>query len=708
MVFQLVQDLDKFIMKSSNLKKIDFCLKTKSRLKDLIKLLENPNFKLIEPEFDKNIFDEHLSMFSFDKNLQNLFLNHVLFEYLNLPEKSNYSFLDSYFKINFSYDFKFIDKNIFVPCIFVNEKHNEIIHFFVSEIISEQKIVFGNYLKNNSSNDFKDSVLNSFNLLKTEKSFFIEALKLNSVLSGKSASLSFYLAFFCIHNQIEYKNNIICSGVLDLNGELCNTKDLNKKMQAVINENYNFFMVPQINYFNNPNLSKDLKVLPASDIKEAEKIFLFASQKGFSKNYMNFISFPCEAVSNNFNSVPTNILKVFLEKSDEKQIFEKIVLSEPLFSNFIKNFIKTSNTDPEKAFEIILVFEKHEDILLKSPFFDLVFLFFSIAALTISKKGIPSQNNNWIAKAESYIDKARKTKKGRTAIIWFSNHCLINSHHDQYIFNPEIPLIIKNYLKKLEDNFREECEFIPGAADDTAGALCGTIAQNYGFCGKKYINQTKEYALKAIKYFGGEANLYNFKFSEDIKRQYNYLCFAYLDAKNFDEAKKYFLKYTNSSNLEQALNSDFDQWGHFLCAAFLARTKNMEYGKIYFEKYKKIYPAKISKYHPSQLWFYNMGLLAVLFKDFESAKNLFQISIKICMDKTNGDSIRVMALLGLCELVFIENYSFNPEKIIEEVKNSALKLAYLHFQDLFSDKKTIEILKIIRENKEKYFPFSYR
>ncbi|MCB9481180.1 MAG: hypothetical protein H6680_05105 [Desulfobacteraceae bacterium] len=695
-------------MKSSNLKKIDFCLKTKSRLKDLVKLLENPHFKLIEPGFDKKIFDKYLSMFRFDKNLENLFLNHVLFEYLNSHQKNNYSFFDSYFKDNFSFNFKFLNKNLFLPCIFVNEDQNEIIHFFVSEIKSNKKVLFGNYLKNNSCNDFKNSVINSFNLLNTEKSFFIEALKFNSDLRGKSTSLSIYLAFFCLENQIEYNSKIICSGVLDSNGEICDTKYLNKKIQAVINENYNFFIVPQINYYNNPNLSKDLKVLPASDIKEAEKIFLLASQKGFSKNYMNFISFPCEAVSNNLNSVPANILKAFLKKTDEKQIVKKIVFSEPLFSNFIKNFIKTSNTDTEKAIEIISVFERHDDILLKSPFCDLVFLFFSIAGLTLSKKGIPSQNNNWIAKAESYIDKARKTKKGRTAIIWFSNHCLINSHHDKYIFNPEIPIVIKNTLKKLEKNFREECEFITGAADDTTGALCGTIAQNYGFCGKKYINQTKEYALKAIKYFGGEINLYNSKYSEDIKRQYNYLCFAYLDAKNFDEAKKYFLKYSYSNDLKQAVNSNFDQWGHFLCAAFLARTKNMEYGKIYFEKYKKTYPSKINKYHPSQLWFYNMGLLAVLFKDFENAKNLFETSINICMDKTNGDSIRVMALLGVCELVLIENYSINFHATIEEVKNSALKLAYLHFQDLFSDKKTIEILKIIRENKEKYFPFSYR
>jgi len=699
-----------------NLKKIDFCLKSRSRATTLINFLEDPFFKIIDLDFNEEIFKKYIKKLEFDKNLTILFINHILFESLNTNKLKSFEFANIYFCNTFSFNFKFLDKNTFIPCVFLNENQIDLIYFFISEIESEKNIIFGDFIKNNSSKEFKDSVLNSFKLLNSKKSFFIEGLKYNSnlELGGKSASLSFYLGFFSIENNKLYPNDLIFSSVLDDEGKTQNTMDLNKKKEFILNKNFKFFIVPSINYYENKNLSKDLKTLPSTDIKEAKKTLALASQKGFLKEYFKFILFPAEALSSYLYSVPVNILKAVLKKTEETSLVENIVFNETLFSGFIKNFIKSSNTDLEKALLIISLIENNFKIFSKSPFFDLLFLFSSSASLVFSRKGIPSQENKWIEISKKFINNAVKTRKGRNAFIWFTNHCLVNSNHDKYIFNPEIPITIKNFLNILEKRFHEECEFIPEAADDTIAALCGTIAQNYGFCGKDYIHKTKEFALKAIKYFGGETNLKNSKFRDDIKRQFNYLCFAYLDAGDFNQAEKYFLKYSNSSSISEAVNKEFDQWGHFLCASFLSRNKNIDiknsiqYQKFYFDKYKNSHPENINKYHPSQLWFFNLGLIGLMLEKSDDSKNLLKKSLKICLDEVNGDSIRVMALLPLSELVLLEDLNSWADEVFETIKKSALKLSHSHFSILFTKKKTIEILKNIREDKEKFFPFSYR
>ncbi|MGM0609166.1 MAG: hypothetical protein ACQESP_12215, partial [Candidatus Muiribacteriota bacterium] len=667
----------------------DYFFQSKARIKYLVKILENPQknpgFEFLSTDDVKNL----LIKFGSDNNLKNLFINRILFDY-KLKKFRDINNITSLLFPESDLPKSFLNSEYatYIPAVFCADNNAEVIYFYISQINSKEKIVLGNILNNLGSKEFKDSVINAHYFSGSESSFFAEVLKYNSnetLLTGKSASLSFYSGISFLSCKKRYPEKIICSASFDTKGNLNFTSDLNLKKQSVFDYDCRYFIVPLENYYDKTSLRNDIKVLPAENKEEALKIIEIAKNKGFEKEYLKFFSFPEEAFASLSYSIPENILRSLIKKLDFNQILSAIAENEDLFSVFIKNFMKTLDSDLEKA-SAITELCRDNDILLNSIHHDLSFIFCSCASLVYSRKGIPPEKNFWISRAEILMDKAKKTKKGRDALIWFTNYYFINSKHDKYIFSPEIPFVIKKFLLKTETIFKEECEFINGASEPSAGALCGTIAQNYGFCGENYFDKTEEYALKAIKYFGGKTNLEDPKLKHDILRQYNYLCFAALDLKDDKKAYQYFLKYAQSNDFKNALKSDFDQWGHFLASAFTARTNNYDTDFFYYNKYKKNQPQTVkTNFHPSQLWHYNMGLTALKAGENKDASQFFKKSIDICLNRNNGDTVRVMSLLPLSEIYFLDNCNVLYDEIFIKIKKSALKLAPFHFAVLFSD-----------------------
>ena len=689
----------------------DYFFQSKSRIKYLAKILENPQknpgFEFLSTEDVKNL----LIKFESDKNLKNLFINRILFDYKlkNFEDVNNITSL-LFAESDLPKSFFNSELATYIPAVFCRDKNAEVIYFYISQINSEEKTEFGNILNNLGSLEFKASIINAHYFSEAKFSCFAEVLKYggNTLLTGKSASLSFYSGFCFLSKRKRYPEKIICSASFDKTGCLNLTSDLILKKQTAFDQDYRYFIVPLENYNYNNSLRNDIKILPVENKEEALKIIEIADNQGFEKEYLKFFSFPAEAFASMSYSIPENILRTLIKKLDFNQILSAIADNEALFSVFIKNFMKTLDVNLEKASAITELCRDNK-ILFNSRHHDLSFIFCSCASLVYSRKGILPEENIWISRAEILMEKARKTKKGRDALIWFTNYYFINSKHDKYVFVPEIPVVIEKFLLKTEKIFTEECEFIKGASEPSAGALCGTIAQNYGFCGENYFHKTEEYALKAVKYFGGETNIDDPKLKYDILRQYNYLCFAALDLRGYEKAYYYFLKYSQSNNFKKALESDFDQWGHFLASAFTARTKNYDSDFFYYNKYKNNRPQAVkTNFHPAQLWHYNMGLNALKAGENKYASHFFKKSIDICLNRNNGDTVRVMALLPLSEIFFLDNCPVLYDEIFIKIKNSALKLVPFHFAVLFSDDSLKNILIKIKNNTKIYFPFSYR
>ena len=143
----------------------------------------------------------------------------------------------------------------------------------------------------------------------------------------------------------------------------------------------------------------------------------------------------------------------------------------------------------------------------------------------------------------------------------FCNHRFICLHHNRYDFRPELPRFVKRILRALEDQYGSQCELLQNATHETLGALYGSIAQNYGFCGPEYLSETRTYCQLSRKVYG-EGNAPQLKAHH--LRPLNYLVYACLDAGFPDEAEATLLAYLEMDDWQtlQHRIPEFSEWHH--------------------------------------------------------------------------------------------------------------------------------------------------
>ncbi|MFH1490765.1 MAG: hypothetical protein ABII06_17795, partial [Pseudomonadota bacterium] len=99
----------------------------------------------------------------------------------------------------------------------------------------------------------------------------------------------------------------------------------------------------------------------------------------------------------------------------------------------------------------------------------------------------------------------------------------------QYRFDPGLPLMLLSILGYMERRYEVERE-MGCETDATLGALYGSIAQHYGFCGPDHLEPCLRYVSLAKQAFGDGRFP---ELREDWLRQENYAVYALLDARLF-------------------------------------------------------------------------------------------------------------------------------------------------------------------------------
>ncbi len=314
------------------------------------------------------------------------------------------------------------------------------------------------------------------------------------------------------------------------------------------------------------------------------------------------------------------------------------------------------------------------------------------------------------AAAVPYIRTARKllpaVKKANIAeVAGFLNHYLV-ARHNRYDFHPDIPADLKELVSFLEDQHRVQCA--SGCATlPVLGRIYGTLAQNFAFCGPRYLMETENQVRLARRALGEGATP---EYDAEWRRQNNYLCYALLDAgaRYHERARQTLFDYLAVTGWGQVFAKlpDFTQWQHALLARFLA--------DVPLEKQQKHYVHWVTashlnpdSFHPWQLWCFNMGRIALTMNKKEAARNWFSRSLEICMSAGLGPTVRVMGLLGLAGM-FHPDRSLDPDHMAAyaAIQQTAVELnpeyfAMIKQEDLFT------VLKTIWENPSMLFPFMY-
>jgi hypothetical protein len=242
--------------------------------------------------------------------------------------------------------------------------------------------------------------------------------------------------------------------------------------------------------------------------------------------------------------------------------------------------------------------------------------------------------------------------------------------------------------------------------DRKLGELHGTIAQNFGFCGPRYLELAFAHSAKSIDAFGRGEVPERF---EDFLRQYGYMVYAFLDAGQTERALKTFGAFTGTRDWQEVLlkarSGKFSRWQHAALARLLAHSDHGGVSDLYLGEFRDFQKAGLEEKHPWQLWAWNMGVLAVHKRLPSTALKMFTESLRLC--RKFGPTVRVMALLPLSGLRLMEALPADLPAVEIEVREAAEMLNPDHFQAVLENRFE-RVLEAVWWKPEVFFPFTYR
>ena len=515
-------------------------------------------------------------------------------------------------------------------------------------------------------------------------------------LRGKSSGLATALALHLLKQNRPWPNNFYATGTLSEQGYIETVSHIARKQQ-VLNMKYEVFIIPRAQQTFQP----DPRCIAAENLKEAVLILeLFMSRQN------NITVSLCLLAAKD----PNTLLKQFDQLPD--QFFTLFELTD---------ILKELRRNPEKYLGLLAAcLRKNSYRIQHSHFLDSLPLPEEIIKLDEehildcinyclgqlacwNHLGAPGQSAKW---SKCILDiSASSTQKKRSQ---FSNNDFVRERFNRFDFRPDPPTRFTNQLKYEKElhEFQQEDSW-------QLGAMYGTLAQNYGFCGPAFSKNLKNAAQNACSAFGRT-------YKREQTRIYSYLIYGLLDSRQWMEAQAILPTYLMlSKNITNIWPDNFVQteqnrhqynFQFCLLCRFLADMVEHRQISTNPDNFTRSIPRTLQKTsHPWQFTAVNLARLCLHSKQRDQARKLLQHSISICTP--HGDTMHALALLplailhhhGLAEKTDLQL----ARKIINRIQTRKT-LDQSHFHPLFNHSSGEKILIKTMKFKEELFPFSYR
>ncbi len=358
---------------------------------------------------------------------------------------------------------------------------------------------------------------------------------------------------------------------------------------------------------------------------------------------------------------------------------------------------------------------------------------FRVAAARIAMFGHDGNTRDlkpWCHAAEKL-----KGMAGSQSLAAYFNQRVTSILHNRFEFRPRLPDEFMNALELEEKVMR-----LRGDENWLLGAMHGTAAQNYGFCGAQWLANTEYHVKKGQAAFGK-------RWPQDNERLLNYLTYALLDAGMMNRAARKLLAYLAPENR----GNQAELQGHALLRIILHAAQRMldkpdastpfklalamrfaaDAGEHADTRHSKpvmtteqarriLFAACQNTGHPWQLVTLNAGRIMIMLGHQEIAASFFYRALEICMK--GSITMNVMGLLplaymhtnGLYNAYKLSQYIGKPyssarlaEQIVEIISDDRL-VSTFHFRKLLCAKSHEQLLEMVATEPGNWFPFSYR
>ncbi len=283
---------------------------------------------------------------------------------------------------------------------------------------------------------------------------------------------------------------------------------------------------------------------------------------------------------------------------------------------------------------------------------------------------------------------------------------MVAGRFNRYDFRPDPPAEFRHALR-IE---RRRWE-IDRRSNPLLGAMYGTLAQNFGFCGPAFLDQLQDATDNAEKAFGR-------KHRQEGRRMVNYRIYGLLDAGRQEEAARLLPPYLGADRgsgpaewfvtacrLLQEQDSDA-VFRASLALRLLADTGFAGGDAREWQVVVAIVSA--AQAHPWQLVALNLGRIAAAAGLSGLAARLFRHAADIC--GRGGETMRPMALLPLAELQAAGDAGGRSREIgkIRDWLWQTTSLNRAHFQAILGLDGPDDIARVVLRERRLLFPFSYR
>lgn len=367
--------------------------------------------------------------------------------------------------------------------------------------------------------------------------------------------------------------------------------------------------------------------------------------------------------------------------------------------------MRLHGSEQGKAELLASLFDAPDDVTALGRDFPLqTFHWCSLQLALANHHGHSEKAAHWKNLANTFKDKARTADPA--SYTRHVNLMYIAERHNRYLFITELPSEFQDILEEEEDLQRRRPH-----ANYVLGALYGTMAQNYAFCGPDHLDRTMHFVAMAKQAFDPGVQ------PADCLRQDSYAAFALLDAGLLVEAGETTLRLFQATTWAeiQVQPKNMNPFLLFLLSRFLADTHeqwaNLDKGgnlpRLARELLNTFHPQDAENGHPHQLILYNCGRLALFFED-KDATAWLERSSEISVN--SEETIQPMALLPLAVLYHtsakLEGILDRASSILKKIRQSRY-IDQSHFEAL-TNLETGNALEVLWMNPGRFFPFTYR
>jgi len=530
----------------------------------------------------------------------------------------------------------------------------------------------------------------------------------NQMSQFREASLGLptALGFMALLTGERISHELAATGSVWQDGSVERVRGLFRKITHARNKGFQVFLFPADNH----RAFEDgpMTLVPVADIQQA---WMFATlySPGRTAELLLMKSMLKDPVSfiNNCHTVPLKWLEWWDKNGISCEIGKSISKSPVLFDIFVKRLETClENGDLARGEALVKLVDASSVSKLTNAASRALFKWFTLNLSMANHRGDIQGADHLQKKAHAMVENA--SVRDTESFAAFYNHCFICLHHNRYDFSPELPLFLKGILSTLEGQYGFQCELVKNATNETLGALYGSIAQNYGFCGPEYLAETRRYCQLSGKVYGEGKTL---QMKPHRLRPLNYLMYACLDAGCLDEAEATLLAYLEMDDWQdlQRRIPRFSQWHHAALARFFAAVEKRKEMGEYAAWALKNRGRLIVEEHPWPLWLNNMGRIAHKLEDQQNAEEFFRKSLNMCLSDAMGPTVQVMGLMPLSGLRQISGMADLDVDAAEQRICASLKnLSSSHFRPLMEQSDFLAILDALWLRPEVLFPFTYR